>query len=319
MSSSRIGWPSERITERIASQSKKPVRARIDGDHHHPGEQEDDVEVDGGERLVLVDDPRGRRRAGRRSSRRSSGPSARGRSGRRRRRRPPRRSRRPCVMGGPPGERTGRGERSAAGPASRLRVSNPARRWPPPPATRARRASRSSSRSSSPAQHSGDARPGSGCGGARVPCGPAATASHALPVLRLRTVSARSPRPAAPPVAGAAQARPRSRGPRCRPSVRERLEPGRGRPSVVGDHRGQRREQRELIAGHRRVVGAGTTPRPQVSRPPWHRTAPSARRRPAARGSAPRGAAGSRARRHPPAARRRSRHGRRRSPRRRRR
>ena len=57
ISSSRIGWPCDSITDRIASQSKKPGPGQHRRDHHHPDEQEDDVEVDGGERLLLVDDP----------------------------------------------------------------------------------------------------------------------------------------------------------------------------------------------------------------------------------------------------------------------
>ena len=29
----------------------------MSGEHHHPGEQEDDVQVDRGERFLLIDDP----------------------------------------------------------------------------------------------------------------------------------------------------------------------------------------------------------------------------------------------------------------------
>ena len=39
-----------------ATHSKKPV-CRVAGQDHHPGQQEDDVEVDRGECLLLVDDP----------------------------------------------------------------------------------------------------------------------------------------------------------------------------------------------------------------------------------------------------------------------
>ena len=57
MISRRNGSPArEPRTERMASHSKKPVRREGAGEDHHPGQQEDDVEVDGRERLVLVED-----------------------------------------------------------------------------------------------------------------------------------------------------------------------------------------------------------------------------------------------------------------------
>ena len=57
MRSSRSGSPRDSRTEWTASHWKKPVLDERTGEDHHPGQQEDDIEVDGRERLLLVDDP----------------------------------------------------------------------------------------------------------------------------------------------------------------------------------------------------------------------------------------------------------------------
>ena len=57
MSSSRKGSPRDRWMAWPATYSKNPVLLSAARQHHHPGQQEDDVEVDRREGLFLVDDP----------------------------------------------------------------------------------------------------------------------------------------------------------------------------------------------------------------------------------------------------------------------
>ena len=57
MISSRNGWPRERWMAYAGHVLEEAGLAEAAGQHHHPGQQEDDVEVDGREGLLLVDDP----------------------------------------------------------------------------------------------------------------------------------------------------------------------------------------------------------------------------------------------------------------------
>ena len=123
---------------------EEPGLAEAARKHHHPGQQEDDVEVDGGERLVLVDDRRGRRPAGRRATRPASGRTAPRRSAHRRRGRCRRRGRRP-VRTSPSGAGPVAGQSRYVQETRSVRPIHPGRRRPPPPATCAR-GPRSSSR-----------------------------------------------------------------------------------------------------------------------------------------------------------------------------
>ena len=57
MSSSRNGWPREKWMAMPGHVLEEAGLAEAAGQHHHPGQQEDDVEVDRREGLFLVDDP----------------------------------------------------------------------------------------------------------------------------------------------------------------------------------------------------------------------------------------------------------------------
>ena len=94
---------------------EEPGLAEPAGEDHHPGQQEDDVEVDGREGLFLVDDPEDDDEQAAEQGDRGSGRSARRRSARRRPGRRRRRGRRPSSA------RLGRARTRGSGRCGRIR------------------------------------------------------------------------------------------------------------------------------------------------------------------------------------------------------